>query len=239
MQNLFLPLRTDRRTDESPFMKMPYDVRRIIYNQVGCLPVGKVIHLTLGPSIEYPEDSKPSLAKYHISKHLKQLMLVCRDVRAEVADIIYGTNTFVLTRGGINYNNDIFPYPQSNQASWLYYMRPSTRERVKLLELYLDCPRDELIDSLVHGIAGFPRVKITLASLGNVDGEAWVRRRSTYKMLLEAIALSRSGYGASNTVWDDARDLEIAYLYCEALPHGFETAGLTAIERLDSEDAWY
>ena len=112
--------------------------------------------------------------------------------------------------------------------------------RTKMLTLslsivHLRLPRVQDIGYLAQGLAMFPHVKVTVQSLKGASGMTWLFQRQTMKLMCEAIAAARS---ARSTTWDDEGDLETAYLFVDALPTGFKTAGKTAIAGLDGEEAW-
>lgn len=220
------------RPSEFRFLDLPYDIRYVIYRQF--CDVGKTIHLTTGQTTRKPILGEPAPARYHIPNTGLDLMLACHQTSDELRRIVYGCNTFLLSPGEINHNMNM-PYPHSVSNLWLHGMTKATQQRVKRLEVHLASPRPETVHDIAQGLAGFPNVRITLG-YKHLAGAPWVRQRELMMGLCKAVAAARTGTGI--TFWDDAGDIETAYFFLDALPPGFLTAGKTAFDGLDEEEAW-
>lgn len=225
---------TQRYGKKLKLLDLPYEIRREIFKDV--YETKKMVHLTHGPITRLSQSGTAMPEPYRISRDGMHLMLSCRQISNEVGDLVLGSNTFVLSPGDINFNaTSKVSYPHSTADLWLYGLRHSTMNRVKMLKVHLRLPREQDIHKIAQGLALFPHVVITIHSLRGVTGITWLSQRQILERMCECIASAR--YSRS-TVWDDEGNLETAYLFIDALPAGFQRTSKTAIDSLDGEEAW-
>lgn len=110
---------------------------------------------------------------------------------------------------------------------------------VTRLNVLLNIPREEVIEEIATGLAGFASIEIRFCRLGQMNVYDRLRQRPLLATLCRKIAAKRGGYGNGNrTIWHDSGDVENAWLLQEIFPAGFQKRGLSRYEVLESEDAW-
>ena len=107
---------------------------------------------------------------------------------------------------------------------------------VKWLKLHLKSPREEDIESIADGLAGFEKISVTAVRLGTMNVPMRLEHRPLLGRLCRSIAEKRSE--GQQTVWHDSGDLENAAMFQLYLPAGYTTQGPTQYERLESLEMW-
>ncbi|KAL8705327.1 MAG: hypothetical protein Q9201_001573 [Fulgogasparrea decipioides] len=73
-----------------PLLKLPYDIRRRIYEQL--YPTQQTLYITMGAQAV----REPAPVDYHLPQGSINLMRCCKLVKGEIYEILYGTNRFAL-----------------------------------------------------------------------------------------------------------------------------------------------
>ena len=107
---------------------------------------------------------------------------------------------------------------------------------VKWLELHLNCPKKQDIESIADGLADFQRIGVEVVRLGTMNVPSRLEQRPVLGRLCRSIAEKRSE--GQQTVWDDSGDIENAAMFQLYLPAGYATHGPTQYERLESPAFW-
>ena len=98
-------------------------------------------------------------------------------------------------------------YPHANSDVWLAQMRPSNKQMVKKLRVFLGWPREEGIDGIASGLAGFYDIKIEIPHLGRLSVPERIKQRCLLAQLCRKISEKRRSV---TTVWHDSEDIENA-----------------------------
>ena len=115
-------------------------------------------------------------------------------------------------------------------------MRPDTKRMVKWLKLHLNSPREEDIEFIADGLAGFQKISVEVVHLGTMNAPTRLEHGPLLGRLCRSIAEKRSE--GQQTVWYDSGDLENAAMFQLYLPAGYTTQGPTQYERLESPESW-
>ncbi len=138
--------------------------------------------------------------------------------------MLYGTNTFLLSPGCINYHKRL-RYPHANSELWISQLRLSIQLTIKKLQLFLDAllPYPP-VDRLIAWLIDFPVVEIAVVALGSlqVRSGAMTTLEDYLHETCRKIAMARAH---RTTVWDDSKDAQTALLLSNALPAGHLTVG--------------
>lgn len=110
---------------------------------------------------------------------------------------------------------------------------------VTRLNVPLDTPKEDDIQVIATGLAGFASIDIEFCRLGLMSVHDRLRQRSLLARLCSTIAAKRAEYGhGTRTTWHDSGDVETAWLLQETFPAGFGKRGCSQNEVLESEEAW-
>ncbi len=197
-------------------LRAPYDIRQEIYNRM--YPAGESLQLTQGPKAWASQ--RPSL--YSMKPEALALLSTCRQINDEVVQMLYGTNSFLLSPGCINYHKRL-RYPHANSELWMSQLRLSVQLKIKKLQLFLDALLPyHPVDRLIAGLVDFPMVEIAVVALGSlrVRSGAMTALQDCLHETCRKIAMVRAH---KTTVWDDSKDAQTAFLLPSALPAGYLT----------------
>lgn len=195
------------------FIHIPIDVRRLVYDEFE-IPITKTIHLTHSPETTVFEVRRPD--RHSVSKDVLNLFLVCRQVSDELADILYGKNTFVIMPGEHNYNTPATPDVLSNSSIWLAHQRLQTRKKVKKLRVYFDFYLQARIRNITAALSEYPEVRIAVQPL------ATSRLRARLRLEQICASIQRARFNARITAWSDSGSPEIASILTTALSDALE-----------------
>lgn len=183
-------------------------------------PSGETLQLTQGPQAW--ASHRPTL--YSMKPEALALLSTCRQINDEVVHMLYGTNTFLLCPGHINYHKRR-RYPHANSELWMSQLRLSVQFRIKKLRLFLDSLLPyHPVDRLIAGLLDFPVVEIGLVALGTLRVKSGVLTalKNCFRETCRKIAIARAH---RTTVWDDSKDAQTAFLLSRVLPAGYLTVG--------------
>ena len=110
------------------FFKAPYDVRRAIYQVF--YPLNTTLQLTYGHPAWEALNPHGAAAVYTMAAEGKHFLRTCSKVRNEISEILYGTNTFLLAPGAINFHK-ILRFPHSNSELFVPNLQVSTRQTLR------------------------------------------------------------------------------------------------------------
>lgn len=183
-------------------------------------PVGETLQLTQGPKAWVSQ--RPRL--YSMKPEAMALLSTCHQINDEVVQMLYGTNTFLLSPGCINYHKRL-RYPHANSELWISQLRLSVQLKIRKLQLFLDALLPyHPVDRLIAGLIDFPVVEIAVVALGSlrVKSGTMTTLRGCLHGTCRKIAMARAH---KTTVWDDSKDVQTAFLLSSALPAGYLTVG--------------
>lgn len=190
------------------FINVPIDIRRLIYDMF-MVPITKTIHITHSPETTVFEVPRPD--RHTISKDVLNLFLVFRQVSDELADILYGRNTFVIMPGEQNYNTPITPDPLSNSSVWLAHQRSQTRQKVKKLRIFLDFSLQARIRNIAAILSEYPMVEIAVQPL------ATSKIRARLQLEHVCTSIQRARIHGRRTAWSNGENPEVARILANAL----------------------
>lgn len=189
-------------------INIPIDIRRLVYDEFK-VPITKTIHLTHSPETTVFEVRKPD--RHSVSKNVLNLFLVCRQVSDELADILYGKNTFVIMPGEHNYNTPTNPDALSNSRIWLAHQRLQTRQKVKELRLFLDFSLQARMRNVIVALSEYPEVQIAVQPL------ATSKLRARLQLEHVCASIQRARIHARKTAWSNSGNPEVGSILARAL----------------------
>lgn len=190
------------------FINIPIDIRRLVYDEFK-VPITKTIHLTHSPETTVFEIRRPD--RHSVSKDILNLFLVCRQVSDELADILYGKNTFVIMPGEHNYNTPTIPDALSNSSIWLAHQRLQTRQKVKKLRIFLDFSLQARIRNITAAVSEYPEVQIVVQPL------ATSKMRARLQLEHLCASIQRARINACVTARSNSENPEVASIFARAL----------------------
>lgn len=203
-----------------PFLKAPYDVRRLIYDSL--FPSNTTLELTYQAAI--CDMFKTGEEIFKLSNEAIGLLRSCHQVNAEVTRIFYGkyivdglttytrrSHTYCILHSGINvfvafpghraYDKDfrsaqMIGYPAEEQ-------RPSTQRLVKTLYICVGYLRDDDRARLYKALVEFPKVIVVPGGTRSLPfPHANTLFNERRKEACRAIAEVRAGLESGATLWD-------------------------------------
>lgn len=212
----WLPKPSPQRRQPPPLLAIPVDIRRLVYDYL--LPetlYNNDIHLTYNPHIDNLPFPVPEPAKFFINQDMQSLLLSCGALNAEMADLIYGTNTFTLMPGRHNYNATRAAYPTSIGNIWLNNLHWATCQRVQKLRVYLTVSMAVRQEWLVEALAAFPNLEVVVQPVSEVRLKNHKQRCEKLGKMCAAIHEAR-GEGM-RTAWSCGGNAEVLEILEKAL----------------------
>ena len=206
-----------------PFMKLPFDVRRLIYEELYL--TRQIINLSWSSEFYFG-------CVYALPVGSAAFLRTCRDIKEEAYDILYGMNKFVFHATVAEFS----PRFAFERIS-LHKLEPSIRKRISHLHVILGTPINFAKKmSLLKVLPDFPKLLITVVLyLDLYDPYGFLEIRPMMLQQLgphcKDIALARKDSGP--TSWDDLGDDEISSMLKIALPKEYKESTCLIFKR------WY
>lgn len=212
-------------------MKLPYDIRRMIYKYF--FPSKTNIHLTYGTIGE-------GYLRFAVPVISKNVLRVSRQIQQEAYQVLYGSNTFSINLEEDTYHGHVRDYPyrelhkQCHTVTDLFLRWMHSSTRLLIPELHLTLLGSEYpmvhLHQYLRGLADFQCVTITVLpkewEMGDTKGAPWTPLWN-YIGLIGAV---RRVLGPHNNVtyWDDLGEVSSAANFQEILPDAIQR--VTSIE---------
>lgn len=215
---------SERSKGSEPKLKIalcnvPCEIRQAVYRYF--FPVGQNVQITDGP----PEWNalKPRREAFPMARDGRAMLLACRQFNTEITQLLYGTNTFLVTPGERNAgSHKVRPLPHQDWKIFLTSLNLSTKQSVKTLHLCLGSSlRWAFINKLPVQLAGFRKVIVTVEPTHLLKPNIRLIQRQYLRKSCRLVAAARSGLPRDATVWDDCGDAATERLLRDIMPSGY------------------
>ena len=213
-----LPVIGSTEPEQFPFFRAPYDVRRAFYGVF--FPIDSVVQLTYGP--QKWKQLNPRGDVYGMAPEALALLCTCREVNEEMVNVLYGSNTFLLAPGEVNFHTRL-SFPHANSSLFLLNLRPSTSQSIKKIHIHLGpALHNRFNDMLAWGLVDLPQVVVSLDPLYSLPPASLTQKRAWFREACQKIEVARAGVGRI-TFWDDMGNAASKHILEDAMPGGYQS----------------